>query len=447
MRKHRLRNLLTATAVIVAASSTVISMTAQIASADPQFTMVAVGSDTIQDVYNAFSANLGNTTLASYNATNPVSGATGDTLTYIDGTNNKTCSFPRPNGSGQGQEAMDASVGGPLPGTTALNPEPGVGCVDIGRSSSGPGTGSVPNSGNYSGTNALQFVPFAEDAVDGAIGPSAGTAGVGVTFTADANDAAGDHVSATTVATQLPLATVNMFTQANLTQLYDQCKETTVNGIVFWPLGDPNTGETTKPTGAQQIDLYIPQPGSGTAKFWAGVLGGFSLSSLPKCVFNTIQNGALSLTGSSNPGGFTFLNEEHDGTDVATDPFGYAPFSIAQWIAQSNGHNDRRHGAQLVDLVDTSNVQQVPTATKFGATVISSTFPAPFTRLVYSVVSLAPLTTAGTALNSFLDGTGSTICQSASTIISYGFSPLTGNANILGGATCGEITGPLEAAP
>jgi hypothetical protein len=340
---------------------------------------------------------------------------------------------------------MDASVGGALPATTALNPEPAVGCVDIGRSSSGPGTGTAPNSGNYTGTNALQFVPFAEDAVDGVVGPAAGSAGVGVTFTASANDAAGDHVQATTVATQLPIAAVDDFTQTDLTNLYDNCTTVTEGGVTFWPLGDPTV--TTKPAGDQQIDLYIPQPGSGTAKFWAGELGGFSLSSLPKCVFNTIQNGALSLTGSSNPSGFTFLNEEHDGTDVATDPLGYAPFSIAQWIAQSNGHNDRRHGAQLTDLVDSNGVQQVPTGTKAGATVISTTFPAPFTRLVYSVVSLSVLTTAGTPINGFLDGTSSTICRSASTITSYGFSPLTGNANILGGATCGEITAPLEAAP
>jgi hypothetical protein len=442
LRGKKLRGLIAAGVMVAGVGSLVLQTTPALA--DPQFTMVAVGSDTIQDVYNAFASNLGNTTLASYDAINPISHAAGDTLAYINNTNGKTCSFPRPNGSGAGQEAMDASVAGPLPTTTVLNPEPGVGCVDIGRSSSGPGsTAGAPNSGNYTGTNALQFVPFAEDAVDGSFGPAAG----GTAFTAATHDAAGDSVPATTVATQLPVASVNMFTQQNLTDLYKNCKEITVNGTLFWPLGDPNPGETTKPANAQQIDLYIPQTSSGTTKFWAGQTGAFSLTTLPACVFTTIQNGALSVNGASNPSHFIFTNEEHDGTAIATDPFGYFPFSIAQWIAQSNGHNDRRHGAVLADLVDASAVQQVPTATKFGAVIISPNFPAPFTRLVYSVVSLAPLTTGGTALNSFLNGSGSTICQSSSTMISFGFSPLTGNANILGGATCGEITAALEAAP
>jgi hypothetical protein len=439
LRKHKFRSL--AVAGVVAASVSGLALTSAPAFADPGFTMVAVGSDTVQDVYNAFAANLGNTTLASYNALNPVTQASGDTLAYIDSTNNASCDYPRPNGSGPGQDALEASVGGTV-GSGGVSPAPSVGCVDIARSSSGPASGTGPGTGNYTGTNAIQFVPFAEDAVDGAIGPATG----GTAFTADSHDASGDTLPATTVATALPLAAVNQFTQTDLTDLYENCEEVTVGGVLFWPLGDTVTGQTTQPTGSQQIDLYIPQLGSGTEKFWAGVLG-FSAATPPACVFHTIQNGALSLNASDNPTHIVFSDEEHDGTNIATDPDGYAPFSIAQWISQNNGHSDRRHGAVLTDLVDSSNTQQVPTTTRAGVTEISTAFPAPFTRLVYSVASLTPLTTTGTELNSFLDGTSSTVCRSGSTIISYGFLPLTGNANILGGATCGEITAPLEAAP
>jgi hypothetical protein len=440
LRTHKLRGLLVAG--VMAAGVTGLVMNSAPAHADPSFTMVAVGSDTIQDVYNQFASNLGGTTLASYNALNPVTQQSGDTLAYIDGSSNTSCDFPRPNGSTPGLDALEASVGGTI-GSGGVSPAPGAGCVDIARSSAGPNAaGSGPAGGSFTGANAIQFVPFAEDAVDGAVGPATS----GTPFTAESHDAAGDTLPATTVATALPLAAVDDFTQTDLTDLYADCEEVTVGGTVFWPLGDTVSGQTTQPSGSQQIDLYIPQLGSGTEKFWASALG-FSATTPPACVNTSIVNGALAPNASDNPTHIVFSDEEHDGTNIATDPDGYAPFSIAQWISQSNGHNDRRHGAQLADLVDSSGTQQVPTQTRAGVTEISSAFPAPFTRLVYSVVSLSRLQNTSDPLNNFLDATTSTICKSSSTMISYGFSPLTGNANILGGATCGEITAPLEAAP
>ena len=91
------------------------------------------------------------------------------------------------------------------------------------------------------------------------------------------------------------------------------------------------------------IDLYVPQPGSGTRNFWGTTLGNFptGAGALPACVHDHIIAGALA---PANDGNVSVPVEEHDGTAVATDPNGYGPYSIAQYISQSHGHNPRIHG-------------------------------------------------------------------------------------------------------
>jgi hypothetical protein len=436
LRRNKLRGLIVAGVMVAGVGSLVLQTTPALA--DPEFTVVAVGSDTIQDVYNQFAADLGGTTLASYNAVNPVSGAGGDTVTTINATSNVTCNFPRPNGSGPGTDDLENSIGGAV-GSGGTSPLAGTGCVDIARSSGGPAAaGSGPAGGSYTGTNAMQFVPFAEDAVDGAYGPAVN----GPSFVAQSHDAAGDTLTVNTVATALPVALVNQFTIQNLTDLFGSCKETTVGTQVFWPLGDNNTGQTTPPAGSQTIDLYIPQIGSGTEKFWASTTG-FTAATPPPCDHTTIVAGNLSPTAADNPTGIIFTDEEHDGTNVATDPLGYAPFSIAQWISQSNGHSDRRHGAQLADIVNGASVQELPTKLVGSITEINPAFPV--TRLVYSVVSLARLTNPNDVLDGLLNGSSSFVCQDTGQILSFGFLPMN-NTNTPGNS-CGEITAALEAAP
>ena len=412
LRKHKIRSLMAVGVMAAGVGSLVVTQTTP-AYADPTQQLVAVGSDTIQDVYNQFALDLGSNTLGSYNATNPVNGAQNEAITPVDGTAAENCSFARPDGSGPGLGALESSIGGAESGGTA--PLPAAGCVDIARSSSGPNS-SGPATGNYTGSNAIQFVPFALDAVTGAIGPAAG----GTPFTAQSGDANGDTVATTTATTQLPAAVEN-FTQADLITLYENCGTVTEGGVTFWPF-QPGT----QPGGTQRIDLYIPQLGSGTEKFWAKETGNWTATTPAACVNDTIVNGALT---SANDGGITFSVEEHDGTDVATDPLGYTPFSIAQWIAQSNNHNDRRHGAVLQDINGVT-----PTTTTGH---LNTSFP--FTRDVYSVVSLARLQNASDPLHSLLDGTGSTVCQDSGEIISYGFATL--------GAACGEIIASLTASP
>jgi len=148
--------------------------------------------------------------------------------------------------------------------------------------------------------------------------------------------------------------------------------------------------------------------------------------------------------------------EQNDGTAVATDPDGYVPFSVAQWVSQSVHTTgdpvdlDRRYGAVLQDIGG---------AAPFTGTVPSEKMNAafPLNREVYNVVegcrvdATAPLPFTGATcgidatLQAMLVGTGSSLCQDALTIINYGFALLVNNTNEPD--TCGSIAPALRSVP
>ena len=146
------------------------------ANADPSFSLNAVGSDTTQDVMN-YMANtaVGGTLFASYNATEPVTNFGRNTTPAAQKIQIKAGTLPinRPNGSGDGLNALRASLGGTSSDTSATGwsktstdasfVTPGT--VDVARSSSGPGS-------NATTSGVLQYIPFALDAVTVAVGPS-----------------------------------------------------------------------------------------------------------------------------------------------------------------------------------------------------------------------------------------------------------------------------------
>jgi len=396
-----------------------IVMTAGPALADPTCQEVAAGSDTIQDVMNQFSVDLAGNLLCSYNAVDPITGSTtASNIVYIRGLNATepatTCTYTRPNGSTQGQEALRESINPATTATPLPTPAP-QGCLDIGRSSSGP----TSNTGG-----AITYIPFAEDAVAGAIGPAVGGVVQGI------------NGPVTTVATNL--TTTNMFTKADLTNLYMACTNVTEGGVTY----DPNGGAVAP---IVNIDLYVPQLGSGTRNFWASTFN-FNNTNLPTCVHDHIIAGADS--GSAV--------EEHNGTAVSTDPNGYMPFSIAQWVSQSKHTTgdpvdlDRRYGAVLQDING---------AAPFSGTVPTETMNAafPVNREVYNLVegcrvdSTAPLPFTGatcsmdSALVSMLVSSNSSLCQDALTILNYGFALLISNPNEPD--TCGSIAPALRAFP
>jgi hypothetical protein len=419
--KSRLVTLVSAGALTMGLAGFGVVMTSGPALADPTCQEVATGSDTIQDVMNQYAVDLGTNELCSFNAVDPVSGSQTTNIEYIKGLNATepavTCLEQRPNGSGAGQVGLRESINPSTTATPALSPAAPAGCIDIARSSSGPTSNTA---------GALTFIPFAEDAVTGAIGPATGGVVQGI------------NGPVTTVATAL--TTTNMFTATDLTNLYKNCTTVAEGGVTYWPF---EVG-VTQPTGTQRIDLYVPQAGSGTLKFWAQELG-FSATALPACVFQTIQQGTSSGTSV----------EEHNGTDVATDPDGYTPFSIAQWISQSVHTTgdpvdlDRRYGAVLQDIGGVS---------PFTGTQLNKAFP--FNREVYNVVegcrvdSTAPNPLTGGAcpagsldatLQAMLVGTGSSLCQDALSIINYGFALLVNNTNEPD--TCGSIAPALRSQP
>ncbi|WP_300679841.1 hypothetical protein [Nocardioides sp.] len=218
------------TGVAAAAVASTIAMTAPSALADPPSgtyrTYAAVGSDTIQDVWNAL-ANTGGALagddIASYDAfTTP---ATTTIKTKAAGA-----TFTRPTGSGEGVKALSAVwdssyAGHAYKGTALVNGE-----VDFARSSSRPsGTGT-----------ALTYVAFARDAVSVAYRPTTGlSAGLDLTTSqltelySGVNDSTNDSGTAATVAIVSGVPKIN--------------------------------GVTVAPK--------IPQSGSGTRSFFLGAIG------------------------------------------------------------------------------------------------------------------------------------------------------------------------------
>jgi hypothetical protein len=375
--------------------------------ADPTVQEVATGSDTIQDVMNQYSVDLAGNLLGSFNAVDPVTGSQTTNVEYVKGANatqpSLSCLSQRPNGSGAGQVALRESINPGTTATPALSPVMPQNCADIARSSSGP---------TVTSTGALQFIPFAEDAVTGAVGPATGGTIQGTTGPVNA------------VATAITQA--SLFTKTQLQTLYASCGTVTVGGVTY----DPNTPAAA---GNQQIDLYVPQPNSGTRNFWAGQMG-FPTGTLPSCVHDHMKDTATTFNGPSV--------EEHNGTAVALDADGYMPFSIAQWVSQNNHtigdpiNIDRRYGAQLQQINSVAPTTGTPPT-------LNPAFP--INREVYNVVeackvdSTAPNPiTPGAAcpagsidpnLVSMLDGFGSSLCQDFPAILNYGFALLFNNAN------------------
>jgi ABC-type phosphate transport system substrate-binding protein len=397
--------LLTGGIVVATASAGLVAGVAGPASADPVTTYVAVGSDTTQDVMNGLAQGLGGGFVGSWDAINPNTGAAHDLITAKPG-----CQFARPNGSGEGVDALRTALGGG-PGT-APTPRPGTGCVDIARSSSGPAT-------NASGQ--LVYIPFALDAVAMATGPASAVTGSDPSVATSITNA--DQFSLGTLA-------VGANPSTGLIRLYHDCLPTVVGGVTYTP--DVN------------IHLYIPQSGSGTRKFWAQKLGNFDPTSPPSCVHDHIFDPVA--------GTFTGAQvQEHDGTVFTNDALAVAPFSIAQWISQSRTTQthaiDRRHNATLHSMSAVDGGTAVPPTIAGGN--LNSAFP--ITREVFNVVKYDLVVAVqgdpvqpDPNLQAIFVGTGSALCSLGSVIRRFGFATLDGTSSP---HTCGATSNDLRAFP
>jgi hypothetical protein len=207
------------------------------------------------------------------------------------------------------------------------------------------------------------------------------------------------------------------------------------------------------------IDLYAPQNGSGTLKFWESTLG--TNGTVEPCWHQTIVAGPAA--------GISV--EEHDGSALASDPNGIAPNSIAKWIGMNGGQitPDVRHGSilQSVTVTTTTPATIVPPTTGgatpvmniAGCTNSASTFNQatcfPITREVYNVmdyyevVNTPPLTgqIGNPAFNSLLSGLfagpTSALCEQGFLIEQLGFGDLPTTASAFKD-TCGATTASLR---
>ena len=141
--------------------------TVKVESAPLPTDITGVGSDATSPMTDQFSAdfNAANTTgngfLYSWDATNPVTGAIGDTIPVKQGCTG----IPRPNGGSSGVSALTTENG-----TTSGHP-----CIDFARTTS-PRSPSNPTT--------ITFVTFAADAVTYAVQPNSNAPAAGLT-TAD----------------------------------------------------------------------------------------------------------------------------------------------------------------------------------------------------------------------------------------------------------------------
>jgi hypothetical protein len=326
--------------------------------------LVGVGSDTTENVVNGLGTVV--TNIGSYDATGSatIQTRTGGPL------------FNRPNGSGNGQKALSASIN--LSGTRTWPATGGVditGQIDFARSSSAP-------SGSFVGTD-LTFIPFARDAVSFAVNAASD-------FPRDValGAATQDTIS------PAPFTLRNIYRGAVTTYA-----DSNFNTVTIRPL--------------------LPQQGSGTRSFWIAQLG---------------LTEALVTAGGATDLGNTV--QEHNGTFV-TGAGDLVPFSVAQYIQQGNYAAlpttvvERRGNIQLGSIG--SNKPYQPSTTATGGLEINPSFPV--NRLVFNVVSTARLTGTSTAdqqLQAAFVGTNSGVCLASSTITKYGFGTI--------GTLCGNTT-------
>jgi hypothetical protein len=366
------------------------------ANADPKQlgAAIGVGSDTIQDVANAFAGNTnsinyvpiqssvatGQRQITSFDAI-PPAGVTGTCITVKPGAP----TIDRPNGSTQGRRALSRAIDGTGYGNTVAPVNCGginnvSGLIQFARSSAGPAAGDL-------GTD-LTYIPFGRDGVSFAYYRAAG-------------------------------APVTTLTRAQLTTLFTTGPQT-IGGVRIVPCGI--------------------QAGSGTFTFWNTVT-----------TANTTQEAAA--TAECNALVANALGgraEENDGNALKArgDALAAVPatandqviigFSAASFIAKSNlvapgtppaavgmgAVSDNGSGVNLGSPVTGVAPTLSPTAAFYNDGV--------FGRNVYNVFSrLVIESLVGNAdLKSLFVGSTSSVCNATSTITTFGFLSI--------GAGCGS---------
>jgi len=392
--------------------------------------LVGTGSDTIQDVDNGLSEALGlnsgtgNRYMASYDAA-PASGDGSVSGDCASGSKDKivtqsgATAFTRPNGSGNGRDTLRAAIGQAstasvksyactLSGgsSVTLNSTDIRGLVQYGRSSGGPSVADTTAVGT------LTYIPFAKDMVS--VATSLNSKIPALTF---GRSAVNTSLGGTTGKVEPTLWAI--FT----------CKATKVivpeSGDAFLA-NDSYTGPGT----AHDLHVYIPQSGSGTRSFW---IAKFNVTET-----NITDNAAnASCLKAVISGGSTGV-QEHNGTAVGTDDYAIMPFSVPQFVAQSNGVvTSRINGAVIRGINGVAATTGTTPNMALNPTFVSATGSSMLGRLVYHIVPSREADDPESLINEVFVGTDSLVCQATSTITRYGFARLTATR---GSSACGDTS-------
>jgi hypothetical protein len=399
-----------------------IASTSRPAGADPAFTTAytGVGSDTIQDLFDAFngaepyppftgaspsnpyaytplhsSAASGNKAIASFDAI-PAGGTAaspGCIIAKLGGTN-----FDRPNGSSNGIHALSHAIDTNTANNSWVNGTASASCtgtpvnvagqISFARSSRGP---------NVSGT-VLTYIPVARDGLSYMyFHGSGGTADL----------------------TALPTTGTN-----SLQSLY-------------------NGGSGTMTIGADTVHACLPQSGSGTRNFFVGAIGVTDANANIAAVNAGCPHDASNSITMEENGGDAFVTWA---STLGANQDAIIPFSTASWISQANGVAlDRSSTARpgttcgTTPCIDLGNPDSIGgagakpytgTSAPFAPNATYYNFVAPtnpvgtYGRDTYVVVPTAKLGTFGDAgLKSLFLGSGSAVCSSANqaTVHTFGF--------------------------
>jgi ABC-type phosphate transport system substrate-binding protein len=271
---------------------------------------------------------------------------------------NTGTTVPRPDGSGQGVDALRAAeLGNVYARTTGGVTQTSSAAlstndVKFARSSSGPSSTSP--------TGTYTWVPFAVDGVSYAVNGG--------------------------------VSTITNLTKADLKAIYSAADGATVS----LSIGSKKIGKQT--TAGVDIVPFLPQAGSGTRKFWTDTY--LAPLTLGTAVSDTYTDGSG-----------THDVQEHNGSVLGAVTNGIVPFSVSQWAGQSRAADlsnaitgygvpvtDRRGTAVLGDIDSTSPLVLTPG----GRYLLDTSFAV--LRPVYNVVKYDRVTSGTGSYDSVLSG-------------------------------------------
>lgn len=404
------------------------------ASADPGVgvyaDLVGTGSDTTQDVMNGIStalgtnADTGNRYLGSYDA---AVGTAADCATPAASITPREggATFVRPNGSGNGRDTLRAAIGQaatasvksyacslvtPATSNVTLNATDIRGAVDYARSSSGP------SAADTTAVGTVAYVPFAKDAVTVAVSPNS-------------------KIPALTfgrAAVNTSVGTVTGKVESTLYAIYT-CKATKV---VEPAVGSPFLANADYVAAVDDtvtnLVAYIPQAGSGTRSFWIGKFGVTESdittpTTKGACLKDVIVGGSTAV-------------QEHNGAAVGSNNYAIVPFSIPQFVAQSNGAPgviSRINSAVLRAIGGVAPTVTVGSTLKTNTAFTTSSASSMLGRLVYNIVPTRELDNPASLTHEVFAGKTSKVCQATAAIEQYGFALLTARS---GASSCGDTS-------